>query len=228
MLFPFPLSQYGQEHYKHLHAQGISLFLTQNSFLLPLPLFLPGANREQLCTASSELCHPWAKDAQSALFTSPVHNPALLSEVQGCGESRASHAATSSTPPLHSTARHTMRHGPTCRKTFPSTSAAAGPRGKGKCYISPVCSLFPISFPIFLSVVFILIFKWKQVFTQLFKATRLNLQPTNLHLVCTVHHHLLSCHEPISKCFSCWWLLAMMYEAETKTESQRLQKAEDN
>lgn len=48
------------------------------------------------------------------------------------------------------------------------------------------------------------------------------------HLVCTVHHHLPPCHEPVSECLSCWWLLAMMYEANTMPELQRLQKAEDN
>lgn len=168
MLFPYPLSQYGQEHYKHLCAQGSSPSLTQNSFLLPLPLFLPGVNKEQLCTASSELCHPWAKDVWSALFPSPVHSPALLAEVQGSAGSHQQHPGRAQ----HGMAQHTMRHGPRCRKTFPSTSAAAGPRGKDKCYIPPACSLFPISFPVFLYVVFILIFKWKQVFTQLFKATR--------------------------------------------------------
>lgn len=71
----------------------------------------------------------------------------------------------------HGMAQHATRHGPRCRKTIPSTSAAAGPCGKDKRYIPPVCSLFPISFPVFLYVAFILIFKWKQVFPQLFKAT---------------------------------------------------------
>lgn len=42
---------------------------------------------------------------------------------------------------------------------------------KGNCGPPPICSLFPISFPVFLYVRYILIFKWKQVFTHLFKAT---------------------------------------------------------
>lgn len=136
-----------------------SLGSTRNSSALPAVSFAILGQRmfEVLCfpaQCTAQPCWPRCRAAARA------------------GQRRQPPAAPRQGTARHGTAQHTMRHGPRCRKTFPSTSAAAGPRGKDKCYIPPVCSLFPISFPVFLYVVFILIFKWKQVFTQLFKATR--------------------------------------------------------
>lgn len=215
MLFPFPLSQYGQEHYKHLWAQGISPSLTQNSFLLPLPLFLPGANKEQLCTASTELCHPWAKDVWSTLFPSPVHSPAFLAEVQGSAGSHQQHPGRAQ----HGTAWHSTPRdmGRDAGRLFLPLLLLQVPAGRISAIFLPYAAYFP--FPSQFS--YMLYLFW---FLSENKFLLSCLRQLALHLVCTVHHHLLSCHEPISKCFSCWWLLAMMYEAETKPESQRLQK----
>lgn len=111
-------------------------------------------------------------------FLIPVRGGGGQCKVEGCGGHRAACTTTSGTP--HRATQAKMQeafsfrlHAATLHAGMSTCLRPALRTGtlKGNCCPPPICSLFPISFPIFLYIGFILTFKWKQAFTHLFKAT---------------------------------------------------------